>query len=572
MEEINPNDYQSLIRENQHIKTINQMLIDIANTISGTGSLDKLYRSIYTSLLKVTSVNNFYIVLHDENTDLLSFVFFEDEKDTKSALDINNVSNLQTSNTFTAKVIRTGKPMMVSKKAFLEGTIVAGNEKLGTPPEKWIGVPLKVRGKVIGAMATQTYSDASLLGQSDMDLLIAVSEHVGIAIERKQHEEAQIANENLTNTLFKISNAVNKTDNLKELYESIHHSLNRIIDLTNFYIGLYDKTSNKITFPYHVDEFDNQDEWKMPFLKTDSLSNEVFQAQKPVFLNQDELEERAAQNRIIGTKPLIWIGVPLLIRNEIKGIMVAQSYSNPNLYNQRDVDILSSVSEQVAIAIDRKRAEEALYESKEQIKRLSLQTEQFSLVAASIISMKEEKEIYNRICKAITMYSDFQRVVIVSFQEGQPFQQIASYDNVDPERMKHLESLNLTQDYYINFFNRGKKLGQFSYYISHVLTDPDNPADSYDEALLSTQWHKHDKLLVRMIDNMGQLIGVIAVDQSRSGLKPSDDMVRPLDIFASLISQIILYKKTQKELKQAKLAAEGANKAKSEFLANMSHE
>ncbi len=47
--------------------------------------------------------------------------------------------------------------------------------------------------------------------------------------------------ERINQTLFKISNAVNTTVNLDELYRSIHRSLADIIDVTNFFIALYDE-------------------------------------------------------------------------------------------------------------------------------------------------------------------------------------------------------------------------------------------------------------------------------------------------------------------------------------------
>jgi hypothetical protein len=59
-----------------------------------------------------------------------------------------------------------------------------------------------------------------------------------------------------------------------------------------------------------------------------------------------------------------------MVRGEIKGVMVTQSYSDENLFTQKDVDLSSSVSEQ--ITIDRKQAEENFLKSQEQIKLLSL--------------------------------------------------------------------------------------------------------------------------------------------------------------------------------------------------------
>ncbi len=48
-----------------------------------------------------------------------------------------------------------------------------------------------------------------------------------------------------------------------------------------------------------------------------------------------------------------------------------------------------------------------------------------------------------------------------------------------------------------------------------------------------------------MNDENGQFIGVISVDDSKSGHKPSLETIRPLEIYASLIAQIIILKREQ---------------------------
>jgi len=54
--------------------------------------------------------------------------------------------------------------------------------------------------------------------------------------------------------LFKISEAVSNTRNLDELYKVIHKSLDKILNVDNFYIALHNEAKDTITFPYHVDE------------------------------------------------------------------------------------------------------------------------------------------------------------------------------------------------------------------------------------------------------------------------------------------------------------------------------
>ena len=51
--------------------------------------------------------------------------------------------------------------------------------------------------------------------------------------------------------LFEISNAVTSTDNLDELYSSIHISLGKILNLENFAIAIYHKEKDSMTSPYY---------------------------------------------------------------------------------------------------------------------------------------------------------------------------------------------------------------------------------------------------------------------------------------------------------------------------------
>ena len=69
---------------------------------------------------------------------------------------------------------------------------------------------------------------------------------------------------------------------------------------------------------------------------------------------------------MIGTCSEVWLGVPLKIKGEVVGVMAVQSYTNPYLYSAKDVDLLVSVSEQIALAIERKANEQDLRMAKEQ--------------------------------------------------------------------------------------------------------------------------------------------------------------------------------------------------------------
>jgi PAS domain S-box-containing protein len=183
----------------------------------------------------------------------------------------------------------------------------------------------------------------------------------------KQLEDADALND----VLFEISNAVNTTPNLQDLYYSIHKALEKVIVVPNIYISTYDRPSGRIHFPYYVDEKDDATHWEFRVFDKKSLTGKVILSRGPLFLKTDELKKLAQKGDIVGSLPQIWLGVPLITDNLVIGVMAIQSYTDPNAYNQKDLDLLISTSHQIAVAIERKRINDALAENEKRYRTLS---------------------------------------------------------------------------------------------------------------------------------------------------------------------------------------------------------
>ncbi|MBU0970780.1 MAG: PAS domain S-box protein [Proteobacteria bacterium] len=188
----------------------------------------------------------------------------------------------------------------------------------------------------------------------------------GITRDVTERHRAQEIN----HVLFAISTAVNTTRNLSDLYPSIHASLSRIMDVTNFFIALVDPKKQTLYFPYHVDTEDSDFFPITHFNPDTSLTGLVVSQRRPLLLEKKALEDRAGRNGVWGPVPLIWMGVPLIIRDQVIGVMAVQSYLNPHLYTKHDLQILSAVSDQVALAIDRKCGEEKILASEKRFREI----------------------------------------------------------------------------------------------------------------------------------------------------------------------------------------------------------
>ena len=88
--------------------------------------------------------------------------------------------------------------------------------------------------------------------------------------------------------------------------------------------------------------------------------------------------------------------MPLIVEGKTIGAMVVQHYSDPQAYGEREQHMLEFVSTQVAVAIDRKQAEEALKDSEARFRALfedspiSLWEEDFSLVKQRLDALRHD--------------------------------------------------------------------------------------------------------------------------------------------------------------------------------------
>lgn len=183
-------------------------------------------------------------------------------------------------------------------------------------------------------------------------------------------------NEVLLSILFRISNTVHTTRDLPDLYDSIHAILRDFIDATNFFLAVVDAKNDRLVFEYYDDEKD-KDIYRIENIsdpKTRSLALDVIRSGKPLIITRDEMPARRGGDGnygVVGSIPEIWLGVPLKVEGKTIGAMAIQDYHDPEHYTQDDVDLMVAVSEQVAMAVERKRMEQKLRLSEERYRTVS---------------------------------------------------------------------------------------------------------------------------------------------------------------------------------------------------------
>ncbi|MCJ7517730.1 MAG: PAS domain S-box protein, partial [Methanomassiliicoccales archaeon] len=174
----------------------------------------------------------------------------------------------------------------------------------------------------------------------------------------------RITTEKTKEAVFDISEATSSTIDIQDLYVRIHRILEGLMPVRNIFIALHDALTDTLSFPYFVDEHDPT---PLPRKACRGLTEYVLHSGRPLLASAQEVRELSDRGEIdiIGTIPVSWVGVPLLIEGRTVGVIVIQSYDEEFEYVERDRDVLYYVSNEVAMAIERKNYEKALKESEE---------------------------------------------------------------------------------------------------------------------------------------------------------------------------------------------------------------
>jgi two-component system cell cycle sensor histidine kinase/response regulator CckA len=226
-----------------------------------------------------------------------------------------------------------------------------------------------IGGQKITLETRRQRKDGSLVDVSVSCAAVTVDgAHVGYYVLYRDIEDSKQA-QTLSSALYRIAERTSSAADLQGFYASIHNIVGELMNARNFYIALYDPATQLLSFPHFVDEVD---EAPAPKPLGRGLTEYVLRTGEPLLASPEvfDMLVRRGDVELIGAPSLDWMGVPLRAGGETFGVLVVQSYSNDVRFGERDKEILTFVSQQLASAIDHKRHEEALRRSEARYRSL----------------------------------------------------------------------------------------------------------------------------------------------------------------------------------------------------------
>lgn len=157
-----------------------RVLLDVGRTLTGTLGLEDLYRAIYRETRRVLGADGFYISLYDAERDLATIVFFAD-RGQEERVEVTYRGSEST-------VIRNGECVRVDDRLEKRSLMLLGQEEEEVMRSA-IAAPLRWKGRVMGAISTQSYRPAAYT-DADVELLQGIADMAAVAVENARHVQA----------------------------------------------------------------------------------------------------------------------------------------------------------------------------------------------------------------------------------------------------------------------------------------------------------------------------------------------------------------------------------------------
>ena len=176
----------------------------------------------------------------------------------------------------------------------------------------------------------------------------------------KQLNQAQ----QLEQCLLKIANIAYKSADLNAFYDDLYKIINTQLPAENFFIALYNRKSDILEIKYLIEselKCSTTPKISKDQLK-DSASYYLLKSNKALLCDQAQFKQYIEDGhfKMIGRSPLSWLGVPFTVNDQYQGVIVLQSYQKNKSFEEHDLEILTYISRQVSMAIDRQISRQTL--------------------------------------------------------------------------------------------------------------------------------------------------------------------------------------------------------------------
>jgi len=274
-------------------------------------------------------------------------------------------------------------------------------------------VPLAFGGEVMGTLTLDNTTKTGAFDASHLDLVSIFASQAAAAIRNARlHEETERRASRL-GAVNRVARRASSSLNLDELIEAVYQEIDATFDADAFFLALYDADARELDFRLSVDEGQREPPRRVSLEA--GLTGFVVEQGAPLLIEDYQREkEDLPQPERWGTEKASrsWLGVPMRAGDHVNGVISVQAY-RPFAYGEQDEQLLSTIADQVALAVEKTR----LYEESQ---RRATQAALLNEAGRHVSSEIEPEVLLDTIVSAVRDSFDYHNVVLLLLEEEDP--------------------------------------------------------------------------------------------------------------------------------------------------------
>ncbi|MBN1992610.1 MAG: GAF domain-containing protein [Anaerolineae bacterium] len=214
-----------------------------------------------------------------------------------------------------------------------------------------VSVPIQLPDQLLGVI-TITATEPNYFDESNLAMLSIIADQAAFAIANARLFKAEQHRRRLADTLASIAHTINSTLDLNKVLKLILEQLALVIEYDSCSIFLYDEEGDRLVAraAHGFDKTVLADALGTVLPMTESLPNyRVFKRKKAVVI-PDVGAEPGWLKTPSSAKIQSWIGVPLITRNKVLGMLTIDSHQ-VNKYSEDNIKDVVAFAEQATTAV-----------------------------------------------------------------------------------------------------------------------------------------------------------------------------------------------------------------------------
>jgi PAS domain S-box-containing protein len=405
-------------RRNEYLATSS----DIGRKITSTLELETIYSSVVTLVTERFSLHHTAIFTIEEAG--LNAVLRDSTGTIGQELKKQKYKLPIRTDTLVGKVMATGEVVINNDIAKDELLLLsysyasAGEDVIARPkhllPETLseAGIPLRVGSRVTGVLDLQAELP-NAFHPDDIAVLQTLADQIAIAIDNaRSYEELAILNE--------LNNELTKFMSIDDISETVFKYTSQLMGTGSFFISLMNDDKQEVSYPL---SFEDGERMEAPSRKPgNGLSDYVIRTNQPLFMPDrvtERMQELGIDTLTAETSALAkcWLGAPMSISNRAFGAVAVQSKDQEHLYTEHQRDLLVTIGQQAAIALENSRLYELSQASQANFRRRNEYLATSSDIGRNITSTLDLETIFSRAVNLIAERFSLHHTAIYTIEE-----------------------------------------------------------------------------------------------------------------------------------------------------------